>query len=81
MHHLTIDTDLCNSVSTSPKLSMVTKKNGSRMSTHEPVTVRGNRTNRLQVNEDNVQYCIAPAHINVRSNSLPIKESCLPVEI
>jgi TFIIF-interacting CTD phosphatase-like protein len=61
----------------------VTRKHGTKISnTHEPITVRGSRQNpRLEVNDDNVQYCLAPAHINARSNSQPSKEPCLPQEI
>jgi len=59
----------------------VTKKTTARISnTHEPITVRGVRpSHRLQVDEnDNLQFAMAPAHINARSNSLPSKEPYLP---
>lgn len=44
--------------------------------------MRGHRPNpRLQLNEDNIQFCVAPAHFGNRSNSLPSKEPYLSSEI
>ena len=33
------------------------------------------------MNEDNVQFCMAPPHITARSNSLPSREPLLPQDI
>lgn len=45
--------------------------------------MRGARpSHRLNFNEqDNLQYALAPAHINARSSSLPSKEPYLPSEV
>lgn len=66
-----------------PKISIVTKRSVSRISnTHEPITVRGARpSHRLEISEDNVQFCLAPPHITTRSNSMPSREPYLPAEI
>ena len=44
--------------------------------------IRGNPHKPLQLNEDTsgVQFCFAPTHINIRSNSLPSNEPYLPAE-
>lgn len=77
------DKDMSHSTTSQPQLSIVTRKHGTKISnTHEPITVRGQRQNlRLEVSDDKVQYCLAPAHINIRSTSQPQKEPCLPVDI
>ncbi|CDW72561.1 nli interacting factor-like phosphatase family protein [Stylonychia lemnae] len=68
-----------------PQLSIVTKKHATKISnTHEPITVRGQRTNpRFNLNEESngLQYCFAPPHINNRSSSLPSKEPYLPQDV